>query len=61
LGYQVGAPDGIAGAKTRDAIKSFEAVNGLPQTGEISDELLDSSRKRARSITPPSISIRITD
>jgi localization factor PodJL len=41
LGYQLGAPDGIAGAKTRDAVKSFEAVNGLPQTGEITDALLE--------------------
>ena len=40
LGYQVGAPDGIAGAKTRDAVKSFEAVNGLPETGQVTDELL---------------------
>lgn len=40
LGYQIGAPDGIAGAKTRDAVRSFEAVNGLPQTGEITDDLL---------------------
>lgn len=40
LGYQVGTPDGIAGTKTRDAVKSFEAVNGLPQTGEITDDLL---------------------
>ncbi|MEP3656099.1 MAG: peptidoglycan-binding protein [Litorimonas sp.] len=40
LGYQVGSPDGIAGAKTRDAVKSFEAVNGLPQTGQVTDELL---------------------
>ena len=41
LGYQVGTPDGISGAKTRDAVKSFEAVNGLPETGEITDELID--------------------
>lgn len=40
LGYEVGAPDGIAGAKTRDAVKSFEAVNGLPETGVVTDELL---------------------
>lgn len=40
LGYEVGTPDGIAGSKTRDAVKSFEAVNGLPETGQVSDELL---------------------
>ena len=40
LGYEVGTPDGIAGSKTRDAVKSFEAVNGLPETGEVSDALI---------------------
>ena len=40
LGYQVGTPDGIAGAKTRDAVKSFEVVNGLPETGQVTDELI---------------------
>lgn len=40
LGYEVGAPDGIAGSKTRDAVKSFEAVNGMDETGQITDELL---------------------
>lgn len=40
LGYEVGTPDGIAGSKTRDAVKSFEAVNGLPQTGDITEDLL---------------------
>ena len=40
LGYQVGTPDGIAGAKTRSAVKSFEAVNGMPQTGEVTDDLI---------------------
>ena len=40
LGYEVGQPDGIAGAKTRDAVKSFESVNGLPETGEVTEELI---------------------
>ena len=40
LGYEVGTPDGIAGAKTRKAIKSFESVNGMPETGQVTDELL---------------------
>jgi len=40
LGYEVGTPDGISGAKTREAVKSFEAVNGLPETGQITDELI---------------------
>ena len=41
LGYPVGTPDGISGSKTRDAVRSFEAVNGLPETGEITDDLID--------------------
>jgi len=40
LGYDVGTPDGIIGSKTRKAIKSFESVNGLPETGQISDDLV---------------------
>ena len=40
LGYDVGTPDGIVGAKTRKAIKSFESVNGLPETGQITEELV---------------------
>lgn len=40
LGYKVGTPDGVAGAKTRTAIKAFEAVNGMSETGQISDELI---------------------
>ena len=40
LGYEVGTPDGISGSRTRDAVKSFEAVNGMPETGNITDDLL---------------------
>jgi localization factor PodJL len=40
LGYPIGRPDGAAGPKTRAAIKQFEAVNGLPETGAVTDELL---------------------
>lgn len=40
LGYEVGTPDGISGSKTRDAVKSFEAVNGMDETGQVTDELL---------------------
>lgn len=40
LGYEVGTADGIAGSKTRHAVKSFEAVNGMPETGKVTDELI---------------------
>jgi localization factor PodJL len=40
LGYDVGAPDGLMGAKTRDAIKSFERKNGLQETGTVTVPLV---------------------
>ncbi|MCS6810094.1 MAG: peptidoglycan-binding protein, partial [Tepidimonas sp.] len=35
LGYDVGKPDGKMGAKTRQALRAFQASKGLPQTGEL--------------------------
>jgi localization factor PodJL len=35
LGYDVGAPDGQMGEKTRQAIRSFERRNGLEETGRV--------------------------
>ncbi|HEY4200928.1 MAG TPA: peptidoglycan-binding protein [Devosiaceae bacterium] len=40
LGYDVGTPDGLAGAKTATAIKSFEQSTGMNQTGAINPRLL---------------------
>ena len=40
LGYDVGAPDGVAGERTKDAIKRFERRNGLEETGEITIPLV---------------------
>jgi localization factor PodJL len=40
LGYDVGAPDGIAGAKTAAAIKSFEQATGMNAVGLINPRLL---------------------
>jgi lytic murein transglycosylase len=40
LGYDIGAADGVIGAKTRSAISAWQAANGLPVTGEPSLELL---------------------
>jgi len=40
LGYDVGTADGVVGSKTRKAVKSFEAVNGMPETGRITEELI---------------------
>ncbi|HEX4299217.1 MAG TPA: peptidoglycan-binding protein, partial [Devosia sp.] len=40
LGYDVGTPDGVAGAKTATAIKSFEAATGMSQVGMVNPRLL---------------------
>jgi len=41
LGYDVGAPDGMVGPRTRTAIKTFQQRNGLDQTGDVSLPLVD--------------------
>ena len=41
LGYKVGAADGAIGPKTRNAIMSFERVNGLPETGRVNAQLIE--------------------
>jgi localization factor PodJL len=40
LGYDVGTPDGLAGPKTAEAIKSFERGTGMNETGAITPRLL---------------------
>ncbi|WP_206455566.1 peptidoglycan-binding protein [Aurantimonas marina] len=40
LGYEPGAPDGIAGAQTTEAIKSFQKEAGLQPTGDINESLI---------------------
>lgn len=39
-GYACGTPDGLAGRNTRRCIDAFRSDNGLPETGEITEELL---------------------
>jgi peptidoglycan hydrolase-like protein with peptidoglycan-binding domain len=41
LGYTVGAPDGIAGIRTSEAIKKFQADQGIAVDGVASNRLLD--------------------
>jgi lytic murein transglycosylase len=43
-GYDVGTPDGAVGAKTHEAIKSYESKLGLPQTGRPGGVVLDALR-----------------
>ena len=40
LGYEVGVPDGKAGPKTTEAIKSFEKATGMSEIGTINPRLL---------------------
>lgn len=41
-GFECGTPDGLAGQKTADSIKAYQAANGLEENGKIKKELLDS-------------------
>nr|WP_314262154.1 peptidoglycan-binding protein [uncultured Devosia sp.] len=40
LGFDVGAPDGMAGPKTSEAIKAFERGTGMTESGAINPRLL---------------------
>jgi localization factor PodJL len=40
LGHDVGPPDGVMGAKTRNAIREFQKAEKLPVTGEIDAALV---------------------
>ncbi|ODT67453.1 MAG: lytic transglycosylase [Pelagibacterium sp. SCN 63-23] len=40
-GYDVGAPDGVVGPKTRAAVMAYQARAGLPTDGHVSGLLLD--------------------
>ncbi|HEY9055534.1 MAG TPA: peptidoglycan-binding protein [Aurantimonas sp.] len=40
LGYEPGTPDGIAGAQTTEAIKSFQKEAGLQPSGDINEALI---------------------
>jgi membrane-bound lytic murein transglycosylase B len=41
MGYDIGKPDGIAGSRTRAAVKLFQKKKGIPADGYLSVELLD--------------------
>jgi peptidoglycan hydrolase-like protein with peptidoglycan-binding domain len=45
LGYEPGPVDGIMGDQTRDAIRQFERHRRLPESGEISERLIEELRK----------------
>ena len=39
-GYECGTPDGVAGAKTYEALNAYQKANGLPVSNDITDSLL---------------------
>lgn len=41
-GYNAGSPDGVYGGKTKNAILKYERDNGLPQKGDVTENLLSS-------------------
>lgn len=49
LGYDAGGADGVAGQRTRTAIRAFQQDSGLPATGAISADLM----AELRSVTAP--------
>ena len=40
-GYECGTPDGVAGAKTYEALNAYQKANGLPVSNDITDSLLE--------------------
>jgi|SRR6476646_2400218 len=40
-GYYKGAEDGIFGKQTHAAVKQYQKANNMPQTGQLSDSLLN--------------------
>ncbi|NDV85902.1 hypothetical protein GTW51_04205 [Aurantimonas aggregata] len=49
LGYDPGTPDGVAGAKTTEAIRSFQQSAGLEATGNIDEALIRALLERKDS------------
>jgi localization factor PodJL len=45
-GYDVGTPDGVAGPKTRDAVKAYQRSIGAAETGQIDQKLVASLSDR---------------
>ena len=49
LGMDAGTPDGILGSQTRNAVREFQASNGLPTDGHASFDLLATLRVIAQT------------
>lgn len=48
-GYNPGPADGVNGRRTASAIRAYQAANGLPQDGQVSQALLDNLRAKRLS------------
>ena len=53
LGYKPGAVDGVAGPRTLDALKSFQADNKLPATGTLDADTIRKLRTAKPAVMPP--------
>ena len=49
LGFEAGAPDGLVGAGTRQAIRDFQASANLPVDGLVTDRLIEALNQKAAS------------
>ena len=45
LGYDPGPADGLIGKRTREAVKAFQRDRGLPETGELTHQLIQQMSK----------------
>ncbi len=48
-GYDIGAADGVMGAKTKKAIADYQTANGMKATGEVDEELVRSLLEKAKA------------
>ncbi|MFN7178139.1 peptidoglycan-binding protein [Hyphomonas sp.] len=51
LGFDAGAPDGVVGPRTAEAIRDYQTMEGLTATGTITPELVDHLNARASGAT----------
>jgi len=58
-GYNVGFADGLAGPRTRAAVREFERQGGLPPTGKITPELVIRLTKGSRENRRPTVNRRL--
>lgn len=50
LGYEAGAPDGIAGSGTRAAVQAYQADNGLEANGVIDELLIETLNRQTQGL-----------